>query len=340
MDASLLSHRTILCRMYPSQSQPQTVPHLMTCECPRRYSAYGLAIRSEVPLPEFPVLTLTPGDEPVDVSVVYGKGNDWIDPVRNERSFWSILPGEAQFWFQGVGGFLVRGGREIIISPEPGIEQSLLRMYVEGMMMACLLHQRGLYVLHASVVQIGDYGIAFLGHIGAGKSSMAAALHARGHAVVTDDNAAIDLSNPAPLVTPAFPFVKVFPEIAISLGYADDSLAVMHASQLKRSRSVSRAFPERPIPLRRIYILTRDNADGITRLSLPETTLELIRNSVPTRWRQPGDAAHLRHCGRFARAIPAWRVRTFDTLPALPELANRIEAHEMEQRREDSGACI
>jgi hypothetical protein len=108
----------------------------------------------------------------------------------------------------------------------------------------------------------------------------------------------------------------------------------MHASQIKRSRSVSRAFPERPVPLRGIYVLTRDNVPEITRLSLPETTLELIRNSVPTRWRQSGDAAHLGHCARFARSIPAWRVRTFDTLSSLPELASRIEEHDARQRRE------
>jgi hypothetical protein len=299
-----------------------------------RYSAYGLTIRSQLPLPEFPVLA--GGEQEVDVAVEYGPGDDWINPVRHERSHWSILPGVARFWFQGVGGFLVRGGSKLIVSSEPGIEQSLLRMYVEGMMMACLLHQRGFFVLHASVVQFADYCVAFLGHVGAGKSSMAAALHARGHAVVTDDNAAMDVSSHAPLVTPAFPFVKVFPEIAISLGYEDQSLTVMHSSQIKRSRSVSRAFPQHPLPLRRIYVLTRDGSAGMARLSRPEATLELIRNSVPTRWRQPGDATHLQHCGRFGSLIPAWRVRTFDTLSGLPELARHIEEHDQSVRHSGS----
>ncbi len=207
----------------------------------RSYSAYGLTIESQIELPEFSPLSEDGGRS--DVAVFYGDGDYWIDPVRHERSFWRIQPREARFWFKGVAGFLIREGNEIVISPEPDVEESLLRMYVEGMMMACLLQQRGFYVLHASVVQIADYAVAFLGHVGAGKSTIAAALHARGHAVVTDDNAAISSGGPEALVTPAFPSVKVFPEIAVSLGYDDETLKVMHASQIKRARSVKRGLP-------------------------------------------------------------------------------------------------
>src|ERR1700722_16918999 len=101
-------------------------------ESPLFYAAYGLAIRSQIPLPEF--LPLDGSDARFDATVVYGNGEDWINPVRQERSFWSIRTHEARFWFQGVAGFLVRAGREIIISPEPKVEQSLLRVYEEGVM--------------------------------------------------------------------------------------------------------------------------------------------------------------------------------------------------------------
>jgi hypothetical protein len=195
------------------------------------------------------------------------------------------------------------------------------------MMMASVLQQRGYFVLHASVVQIKDYAVAFLGHIGAGKSSTAAALHMRGHSVVTDDNAAIDLSSPALPVLPAFPTVKIFPKIAESLGYDEASLQEMHSSQPKKARSVQRAFPTAAVPLRRIYVLTRDAESEFTPLSRAEYTLEMIRNSVPTRWGQKADASHLRQCARMSSLIPAWRVRTFNTLEELPTLARRIEEH-------------
>jgi len=291
----------------------------------RRFSAYGLNILSEIDLPEF----LPRGGNTIapDVVVSYDRSTGWKAPDGNERAIWSVSPQDARFWFPAVGGFRVRGGKEILLSPEPDVEERFLRLYVEGMMMASVLQQRGYFVLHASVVQIRDYAVGFLGHIGAGKSSTAAALHMRGHAVVTDDNAAIDLSAPELPVLPAFPTVKVFPKIATSLGYAEDSLQEMHSSQPKKARSVSRSFPEKPVPLKRLYVLTRGAEQDFTALSRGEYTLEMIRNSVPTRWGQTGDAHHLKQCARMSSLIPAWRVKTFDALEELPELARRIEEH-------------
>jgi hypothetical protein len=296
------------------------------------YRAYGLAIRSEIPLPEF--LPAEPDHSfCADLTVAFGGADRGKAKSRDQQSAWSVSPHEATFWFKGVGVFLVRNGSEILISPEPGVDHTLLRMYVEGMMMACVLYQRGFFVLHASVIQIGGHAIGFLGHVGAGKSTLAAALHARGHAVVTDDNAAIDMSGAEALVTPAFPSVKVYPAIAASLGYEEQSLQVMHDSQVKRARSVSRAFPDIPVALRQIYVLDRSESEELragapVRLTPPAAILELIRNSVPTRWRQPGDGAHLMRCGQLSRRIPISRIRSFKTLDDIPALARRIEEHD------------
>src|SRR5262249_172139 len=147
------------------------------------------------------------------------------------------------------------------------------------------------------------------------------ALHARGHAVVTDDNASISLASEAPMVTPAFPYVKVFPAIAAALGYPEDSLRRMHPSQPKSVSSVAGDFPKSPVPLYGIYILARDAEQSIAPLSRAETIIELVRNSVPTRWKLAGGADHLQSCASLAARIPAFRIRTFDKLPELPKLA-------------------
>jgi len=289
------------------------------------YSAYGLIIQSGLLLPEFSRACRS--DLAVDVTVRFGPGDDWIPEVREQASSWHVDANDARFWFKGVGGFRVRHGREIVITPEPEIDDALLRMYVEGMMMATLLHQRGHFVLHASVVQIGQTAAALLGHVGAGKSSGAAALHARGHAVVTDDNAAITFTSQEPLVTPAFPYVKMFPAIAAALGYPGHSLTQMHPSQPKCVGPVANGFPEGPVPLTRIYILTRDSEVSVAPLSRAETIIELVKNSVPTRWKLAGSADHLRQCASLASQVPAFRVRTFQKLEELPLLAETIERH-------------
>lgn len=294
---------------------------------PRIYFAYGLQIQSELPLPEFDGLS-APSSR-VDVSIKFGRDEGWMSAVREQSSSWHVDPKEARFWFKGVGGFRVSSACEIVISPERGVDNALLRMYVEGMMMATLLYQRGHFVLHASVVHIGGSAAAVLGQVGAGKSSTAAALHARGHAVVTDDNAAISFAPeaPMPMVTPAFPYVKVFPAIAAALGYPVESLKRMHPSQPKFVSSVAGDFPVSEVPLARIYVLTRNAEQAILPLSRAQTIIELVRNSVPTRWKLAGGANHLQSCASLAGRIPAFQIRTFNDLNELPRLAERIELH-------------
>lgn len=289
------------------------------------YSAFGLTIRSELPLPEFCRL---PGRRPGSVDVEISLA----DQGRNsgaEASAPSCTVGlrEAHFWFEGVGGFDVTDGSRIRIRRHPAADDALLRMYVEGMMMATILFQRGHIVLHASVVQIGEKCAAFLGHVGAGKSSVAAALHVRGHGVVSDDNAAIDFSGGQPAVLPAFPYVKVFRSIAQSLGVPDGSLTVMHSSQPKCARGVRAGFPRAPVTLDRIYVLSRGEEHDLRTLSKRDATIELVRNSVPIRWKLPGGPEHLAQCAALAAHIPAFRIRTFDALGELPMLAKSIERH-------------
>jgi hypothetical protein len=182
-------------------------------------------------------------------------------------------------------------------------------------------------VLHASVVNLEGRAVAFLGPVGAGKSSFAAAMHARGHAVISDDNAAVRLSSQDLEVEPAYPYVKLFPAIAAALGYGGDRLHALHDSQEKMAGNVDRHFTRRSLPLDRLYILRRASSPEIRRVPEVPLVLELIRNSVPTRWGCPGDGEHLQRCGNVARRVPAFTFKTFENLADLPELAERVERH-------------
>src|SRR2546421_132869 len=72
----------------------------------------------------------------------------------------------------GVGAFLVRGGREIVVDPAPGVEARVLRLSILGPAFGLLLHQRGRFVLHASAVASGGGVLAFAGGSGWGKSTL------------------------------------------------------------------------------------------------------------------------------------------------------------------------
>src|SRR5712692_6842867 len=132
----------------------------------RCYGGFGLKVKSPIPLTEF-----TPLRSAVeDVLVTYGKQEDWVPPVRQQTEAIEISSREARFWFQGVGAFLVKDGKAIVVSPEPDVSDGLLRLYLQGMMMGTILHQRARCVLHASAIVYRGSAVAMLGSVGAGKS--------------------------------------------------------------------------------------------------------------------------------------------------------------------------
>jgi hypothetical protein len=285
------------------------------------YKAYGLAIASEIPLCE-----LDSASSGGDVLITYVAENNTLQEHRHEDYYFSAEPGCARFWLKEAGLFVVREGARIEVTPNAGVDADLLRLYIQGMVMAMLLYQRGFCVLHASVIGIDGVTTAFVGHVGAGKSSLAAALHCLGHRVLTDDNAAIYFVDGQPFVVPAYPHLKLFPAVAETLGYDEANLRPLNTFQKKCARTVADTFDHSPAPFDQIFVLGRQFDDEPRRLSLSESIVEIIRNSVPTRWGHRGDGVHLSRCAAVAETVPVFSIRTFDTLESLPVVAGRIES--------------
>lgn len=285
------------------------------------YSAYNLAISSDIPLPELPSAPAGNG-----VAVRLAEAAESVEPRPID---WSESPvHEARFHFSQVARFTVRGGSEVLITPDPRGDASLFRLYVQGMMLASVLYQRGCFVLHASVIEVDGAAIAIMGPIGAGKSTFASAFHARGHRILADDNAALELDgSELPVVRPAFPSLKVYPEVARSLGHDGRFLQPMHSSQIKQALSVADAFSPAPLPLATMYVLDREAPPGVSPVSPIEAITELIRQSVPTRWSVSGTPCHLKMCAALARRVPIFRVRTFTELSEIPIIAEQMERH-------------
>src|SRR3984957_12212415 len=221
------------------------------------YFPYTLRIQSEILFPELP--TALPG---ADFVITVERPGCLIETRSIE--FGETEESVATFSFEGVARFTLRGGRELKITPDPRADESIFSLYVQGMMLASAMQQRGFFVLHASVVRVGGRAVAFMGPVGAGKSTFASALRARGHSILADDNAAIDLAGPAPEVLPAFPNLKIYPEVAESLGYRRFTLRTMHTSQAKQAQTVTSDFWPTPLPLGCVYLLDREAAGSIS----------------------------------------------------------------------------
>jgi hypothetical protein len=255
------------------------------------YVAYGLKVRSAVPLPELTLVPAAGGAEAGDVVVVR------LGPVSRMPTtldaagfgFWSDGD-EACHVLDKVGAFLVRGGREIVVDAAPGVEDRVLRLSILGPALALLLHQRGLLVLHASVVARGSEALAVLGKNGWGKSTIAAALHAKGYDLVADDVAAIDIDRHGPRVLAGFPQVKLWPEAATLLGDRPETLPLLHPSFDKRGWRAARGFSLEPRRLEHVYVIAPGPTPAIEPLGPASGPVHragrscLDRTTAPSRW--------------------------------------------------------
>jgi len=287
-----------------------------------RYVAYGLGIHSAVELPE-----LTPASTEPDVVIQPGHvANVPSDPASGDGPLRASAD-EASVHWPEAGTFLLRRGREITFDPRPGVSSGLLRLYLLGPVLGLLLHQRGLFVLHASAVALDGGVVAFLGHSGRGKSTTAAMLHARGGAVVADDAVAVDLAAPGgPAALPGFPQLKLLPDAVTALGEDPASLPRVHPEDEKRARRVS-AIVTTPQPLRRLYVLTDAESLDLEPLHGHAAVFEVLQHSfVAPALEQLGSSRFLAECTRLADAVPVRRLRRPRSLAGLERLAALVEA--------------
>jgi len=300
------------------------------------YSAYGLSVRSSLLLPE---LTSPAGAiRPVDVTIRLGRVRrrpPQLDPAG--FGFWSTGD-EACHVLEKVGAFLVRAGREIVIDPAPGVEDRLIRLSLLGPALGLLLHQRGLLVLHASVVARGDTAIAILGSSGWGKSTIAAALYAKGYDLVTDDVTAVRFDDDGPYVLPGFPQVKLWPEAATLLGETPEDLPLLHPAFDKRAWRVARGFSGQARRLRHTFVLAAGPAPRFEPLQPREACLELLAHWYGHRFGsgllpQRAAAVHLRQCGELAGWVSMRRAYRSGGPATLLHLADLID----QDTRDDAG---
>jgi hypothetical protein len=287
------------------------------------YLAYGLGIRSALPLPELLVRPAVP-----DVVLRVGR-IDVVPPRADDASVrcWAT-PHEFGFSSERIGKGVVRGGCEIIVDPVPGVEARRLRLFILSWLLSAVLLQRGRLLLHASAVAMNGRVVAFVGQRGAGKSTLASALYERGSALVADDLLAIDTTPPIPAVDPGFPQCKLLPESIASIGQPPETLPPLHSASAKRVLHAVRGFREHRLPLDRIYVLADGDREWIEPLAPTAAVWELVRHTyvralieVSRAW-----AAHLHQCADLARRVAVCRLQRRRSLEHLADTVRLIEA--------------
>lgn len=289
------------------------------------YSAYNLCIHSELPLPE---LILPQEDD------IAGRLPDVVIHLR-ELSPSELSAADGGNFFLGdsflgnleVGKFLVQNGRQIVIEPVPGIEEAVIRSLILGPSLSVLLRQRGFLVLHASCVALEGTAIAFLGHSGWGKSTLAEAFHTKSYSIITDDLMAVKMDADQPIVFPGFPQVKLWSDAATSLGHSAEDLPLLHSMTEKLVHRFSEGFCQKPLPLKRLYVLDKGTHHSIEALHPSNAFMELVRYSHAVNLLQTPEftKAHFEQCKRLVEQVSVCRLRRQFSLDALPDLVKLIE---------------
>ncbi len=279
------------------------------------YLAYNLRIESDLDLPELVPIADAAG-QPPDVMIHWGNLSQ-VNTLSLDHEFVGTV--------EDVGRFLIRSGQEIVIDPVNTVDPAHLRTILLGPIFSILLRQRGLLVLHASAVKIGDRAVAFMGGSGWGKSTLVTAFHAHGYDVLTDDVLPLQLRDSQPLVSPSYPHFKLCPDAADSLS---TNLSPIFEGAHKLAYTFTQGFQQTPLPLHRIYVLGKGDRHEITPLSPAIAFLNLVQHTrAMISLQEPHFlASHFQLCTALISQVTFSRFIRKPALEDLPALIALIEA--------------
>ncbi len=214
-------------------------------------SLYGWNIRSEIPLKTAQARRPIPATLPV-VRIRLGKVEEILPDRIAELQLADIAAdGTVLVRLPPVGRFLIKDGCDVTVDPTGDATASEIEASLFGIVAGVLLHQQDILTLHGSAVKIGHAAIAITGDVGAGKSSLAAALVKRGHSLVSDDLCPIILNSGRSEIVRGARALRLWPDSADALGFDPVS-----ALPLYRAASKARFCPpeekddaERPLRL-------------------------------------------------------------------------------------------
>ena len=321
------------------------------------YAAFGLLLRSNLPIPELIPLQPEPVSAPVDrssdlrVSVHLNarpQSDAFIATGPEELSYANSYKDDAgeptlKIWkatgsrylrlayFDGSQFWLDREGTEVWATWPANLTLEDAATYLLGPVLGLLLRLRGVTCLHASAVAFGENAVAFVGSEGAGKSTTAAALARRGHAILSDDVVTLAERNGSFFIHPAYPYLCLWPESVESLYGSAEALPQFSANYEKRCLSLGKQelqFAQQALPLTAIYVLGERRADPaplIEELTPQRAFLALVANTFATNTLDSEmRAKEFEILARLAPSVPVRLLCAHHDAARLPDLCDLL----------------
>jgi hypothetical protein len=220
------------------------------------YKAFGLSIKSEIPLPQLPRLGTDVGSN-IDVVVTKGDfSKKWFDLV-GENQIVYIEENFIMYKFGDIGIFKIEDGNKISVFPLKDFDEDTAGVIILGTCMGAILIQRKVLPLHGSAVAINGKAYAIVGDSGAGKSTLARGFINSGFRILTDDVIAVSLKDNIPCVTPSYPQQKLWRDSLTSFGIKTDDFTSILGRANKFCVPISKHYFSNPLPLAGIIELIK-----------------------------------------------------------------------------------
>ena len=250
---------------------------------------------------------------------IFPNGKPWVHFYRTRVGYCLRFPELADFQIS-------HDGCEICCWPVPGVSAATIQHLYLNQALPLALSKQGKLVLHASAVEIGSEGVAFIGVSGRGKSTLAASFAACGFRFLTDDGLLLEAGDGGFWILPSHPSIRLWQDSEAAL-IGENTQKASPVQYTAKSRFLASddgiVFCEQARRLRRIYFL----GEGLRQkptfecMTPREALIELIKNSIlleteKSEWL----AAHFDGLSKLASQPIFYRLdypRHFEVLPQI-----------------------
>lgn len=310
-----------------------------------RYRHYGLAVAANVTLPGLPETEFGTPDVRIDITRARERPlvDDSWTAVGNQPGAWRSPAGAGsrlrlQFEaLDGAWGDLVIDdrGETMRLTLDESADLDDACELLTATVFSCVLSQRGLTCLHASVVAIEDRAVALIGAKGAGKSTLALALARRGGRLVSDDVAAVTVHDGTCWVAVGRAALRMRPDSAATLGAGFTALRPVWATappsldkRYYEAGDHTGACAPTPLPLAGVFLLA-PRGDAATPQLRPMAPGELLPVLLANRHTAPvlDRAGHRRDfacLGELVRCVPGRELTRPDDLGTVSDVAEAV----------------
>lgn len=286
------------------------------------YRAFGLNIQSEIYLPELAAKSF---DKP-DLTIKYGNFEVYSGKSVVEGEYFRVTEDAIYRFWDDIGKFKIINGNEIVMEEALDVNEVVLRSFILGTIMAALLYQRGLFVLHASAVSINNEIVAFLGNKGYGKSTTAMTFYKEGYPIIADDYIAIDPENSIPLVYPGYPSLRLSYKSRDHGNFSRERVYYKDHEIDKLHVRVDDNFSFDKIPLKKLYVLKRGEELKISAFRPQEALMKLVENTFGiVRFKKEDFVYNLTQCSSLLDHVDVSLLEVPDSLEELHEVVELVK---------------